>query len=272
MKTFLIVVDGSPVPVLPTLDRLAASGRVGLVDLGRKTDSRSALSLLTGADERGAACSSAISAGLRPSAGDVCLACRVALIGGEGNVSGFAAAPAAGEAAEMLDGCSIGGIRVSARASGSSVVLVLSGEGVSHDIAPNACAPGAPLPQVCAARSSPAAKKTASSLNKLIYRLKKETGMALVVESAGPFRELPQPFPDVESLIVTEGNAGRVLEGIDPSVITIIMLSGSSPAPAIITGGGILPGAARAFSPAACSRGFRVGAEELLPWVLRATK
>jgi hypothetical protein len=274
MKLSIVVIDELPVSVSQILNRLAASGRVGLVDFGKKLSGDSALSELTGADDRSALCSSAVAAGLSPSAGDVILSCRAVCLGKDGNVDGFLTGSDQLEVlVNAVDGAQIDGVNFQAREHNGSMLILMSGEAASHFIAPNKCSPGTALPQVGATKKQ--AKKTASALNKLIYRTAKKGGISFAVEGSGLFSDADassaKPAYELATFRAKSiAEAEKVLASLDERSTTIIVFAGGALAPAIIHGGGILPGPAKAFSPAACRRGFCVEASSLLDWVSRA--
>jgi hypothetical protein len=275
MKFSIVVIDELPVSVSQMLNMLVASGRVGLVDFGKKLSGDSALSELTGADERNALCSSAVAAGLSPSAGDVILSCRAVCLGKDGNVDGFLTdSSQLEELVGAVDDTQIDGVNFQARAHNGSMLILMSGEAASHFIAPNRCTPGTALPQVGATKKQ--AKKTASALNKLIYRTAKKGDISFAVEGSGLFSDADATSAKPAYELATfhaknTAEAEQILAGISRDSITIIVFAGGALAPAIISGGGILAGPATSFSPAACRRGFCVEASSLLDWVGRAT-
>lgn len=259
MNYLLVLLEGFQSPN-PNIDALAASGRLGFVEGWKGVES-----LMPREAEDGKAT----------------FTCGIASLDKEFNVSGFVTEKdELHEIAEAISGIEIDGVKFDAKTAGNCITLGICNEELSRKIAPNPCTPGMPLAQVCAASSGTGrgcgrhpAKKTASILNKLIYRVTKSfPGRALFVKTVGATQKLPDNF---ELMKLSQGIDGALLTKIKDAedLVTILIWNKGhyDPAPVLIHGGAILPGGAKKFSEAACSRGFRVRAEDLLPWVLRAT-
>jgi hypothetical protein len=142
-------------------------------------------------------------------------------------------------------------------------------------VCPNSCTPGIPLAQVAAAASGKGdaarqAKKTASALNKLIYRTARKSGRALFIRKVGARKA----FPEGLDVLEPKGEAGvELLARIrDPNTVTVALQPNGSLARVLIHGGGLIGSGSKKFCEAACSRGFCLRADGLLPWVMRATK
>ena len=188
MKLLLLVGDGmgdvgenTPLQTAdkPNMDKLAASGRCGLLDIGyRKTvNSDYGYLHLLGCFSRdkypGRGYLEALGIGLEPNAEDVCIRCNFATL----NVDGMLVDRRAGrdetglnKFCEKLNGMEIDGVKFNVRKSaGHRVVIVLEGAGLSEKIIPNdPMETGVALPEVGAA--TPDAKKTASVLNKFVRK------------------------------------------------------------------------------------------------------
>jgi len=251
MKYLLVLLEGAQSSRL-NIDTLAANGRLGMIE------GWSGMESLFGQETS--------------DDGSITFTCSIASLDGQRNVSGFLAdTKEAEELLEMINSIEIDGVKFQAEARGSDIILKLDGEGLSRKIVPNPCTPGMPLAQVCAAAKP--AKKTAAILNKLIYRITKSfPDRAVFVKGVGAIQELPDNF---ELLNLNQDIDSALLNRIKTSkdLVTIIIWNRGSydPAPALIHGGGLLGSGAKKFSEAACSRGFRIDARGLLPWVLRAT-
>ena len=252
MNYLLIIHQGKE---SPELDSLAANGRVGVIEGWKGTD------CLFGEQADGSG---------------LTLTCGIASLDGQRNVSGFVTdMKEAEELLEAINSIEIDGVKFQAEAKGNDVILSLDGEGLSRKIVPNPCKPGAPIAQVCA--SSKEGKKTTSSLNKLIYRVTKNLPeSALFVRKVGSSRGPPDGF---EVMQLNGAISSELLDRIKNSrdLVTILISQhegrqdSSESANVLIHGGGILPGSVKKFCGPACSRGFCLSAEELIPWVLRAT-
>ncbi len=250
MKYLLIVLEASAAEPKPNIDVLAADGRLGMLEGWKGMESL-----------------------LPREAGDnPTFTCGVASLDKEHNASGFVTDKGELDGiAEAIGGTEIDGVKFEAKAAGEGIILGIRGGELSRSIVPNPCTPGMPLAQVCAATKP--AKKTASVLNKLIYRIAKGfPGRALFVKEIGAIQELPENFEllklgkDIDAALL-----GRI-KG-DKNLVAILIWNRGryDSAPVLIHGGGILPNRAKKFSEAACSRGFRVRAQDLLTWVMRAT-
>jgi len=236
------------------MDALAAKGRLGVIDGWKGLDSL---------------CAS------EPDDGQVCFTCGLASLDSEGNVRGFLADE--GEIQELLEkvnNTQIDGVNFQAELKGRDVLLTLDGEWLSRRVYPNPCTPGMPLTQVCAAVSGKTeaakkAKKTASAINKLTYRLAKKSCRALFIKKVGARKPLPDGFEVFEM----EGDidSGLLVRVNDNRTVTVVIQPAGSSANVLIHGGGIMPGETKKFCSAACSRGFKLQADALLPWVQRAT-
>jgi 2,3-bisphosphoglycerate-independent phosphoglycerate mutase len=191
MKILLVVLDGAgdignqtPLSMAkkPNMDALAEKGRLGLLDIGYKKDVDSDvgyLSLLgcySKQDYPGRGYLEALGLGLSPRPKDVCIRGNFATL----DPSGMLADRRAGrdeegleELAERLDGMEIDGVKfLVKKSSGHRLVIVLAGEGLADSIAPNdPKRAGVPVPQVAALSS--VGKRTASCLNKFLYRANK---------------------------------------------------------------------------------------------------
>jgi len=253
MNHLLIIHEGKG---SPELDALAANGRLGMIE------GWSGLDCLFGEQADGDGC--------------ITLTCGIASLDSQRNVSGFLAdRKEAEELLEMINSTEIDGVKFQAEARGSDIILKLDGEGLSRKIVPNPCTPGMPLAQVCA--SSKEGKRTASALNKLIYRITKNSPeSALFVRKVGSSRSPPEGFEVMQlNGAISAEFLSRIKNSSDLVTILISQPDGgkdsSGSAHVLIHGGGILPGSVKKFCGAACSRGFRIGAEDFLPWVMRAT-
>jgi 2,3-bisphosphoglycerate-independent phosphoglycerate mutase len=205
MKYLLVVLDGAgdrgentPLQAAnkPNIDSLAAAGKNGLLDLGYKKDVNSDVGYLTllscySKDEYpGRGYIEALGVKLFPSEKALCIRGNFATLDSGGNVkdrrAGRDEAGLEG-LAEKLDGMEIDGVRFTVRKStGHRVVIVASGPGLSDKVKPNdPFKIGVPLPQVTA--RSPEARRTASVLNRFIYRANK----ILSGEPVNRKRELP---------------------------------------------------------------------------------
>jgi len=248
---YLLILLGGAASSVPNIDSLAANGRLGMIE---GWDGLESLLQDEPAEE-----------------GNIKLTCGAASLDEEGNVSALLAENSdVQELAETISSIEVDGVKFQAEARGSDITLELGGEGLSCRIAPNLCAPGMPLAQVCA--SSKEGKKTTSILNKLIYRIAKKRGKTIFVKKVGTTRPLPDGFElmelnqDVDSTLLS-----RIKSSDDLVTIIIGAAEGDECAPVLIHGGGLLGGGSKKFCQAACSRGFRIGTGGLLPWVLRAT-
>ena len=191
MKILLVVLDGAgdtgpqtPLSLAqkPNMDSLAQRGRLGLLDIGYKKDVDSDVGYLnllgcySKEDYPGRGYLEALGLGLNPGPRDVCIRANFATL----DSSGMLADRRAGrdeegleELAERLDGMEIDGVKfLIKKSSGHRLVIVLSGESLSDKIIPNdPKRTGVAVPQV--ASKSAEAKRTASVLNKFLYRANK---------------------------------------------------------------------------------------------------
>lgn len=237
MKFLLLVGDGmgdvgkdTPLETAdkPNMDRLAASGRCGLLDIGYKktvNSDRGYLNLLGcfSRDEYpGRGYLEALGIGLEPKSEDVCIRCNFATL----DVDGMVVDRRAGrdetgldDFCEKLDGMEIDGVRFTVKkGSGHRVVLVLEGEGLSEKIIPNdPMETGAAVPQVGAA--TPEAKKTASVLNKFVRKsqqmlAKEKVNMARAFPANVILIRSPGRRRDVDSFESRHGLKGCCVAGI----------------------------------------------------------
>jgi 2,3-bisphosphoglycerate-independent phosphoglycerate mutase len=191
MRILLLVMDGAgdtgkgtPLSLArkPAMDGLARRGRVGLLDMGYgKVASAESdvgyLSLLgcfSKATYPGRGYLEALAfPGLRIREGDVCIRANFATLDREGTLQDRRAGrdeTGLDGLAGLLDGMEIDGVRfLVRRLSGHRVLIVMRGQGLSDAIVPNdPKRTGVPLPQVGA--RGPQAKRTASTLNRFLYR------------------------------------------------------------------------------------------------------
>jgi 2,3-bisphosphoglycerate-independent phosphoglycerate mutase len=225
MKFILLVMDGAgdtgeatPLQTArkPNMDSLAASGKNGLLDIGysREVDSDvgylTILSCFSKGEYPGRGYIEALGAGLDPGPGDLCIRGNFATLDSRGNVTDRRAGrdeTGLDELSSKLDGMEIDGAHFRVvRTTGHRVVIVASGPGLSDRIIPNdPMKTDVPLGQIAA--RAPAGKRTASALNKFLYRAnamltkdpvnrKRSTpANAIIVRSIGmrkdvePFRE-----------------------------------------------------------------------------------
>jgi 2,3-bisphosphoglycerate-independent phosphoglycerate mutase len=191
MKILLVVLDGAgdtgaqtPLSLAkkPNMDSLAEKGRLGLLDIGYKKDVDSDVGYLnllgcySAKDYPGRGYLEALGLGLSPGPKDVCIRANFATLDSGGTlVDRRAGRQEEGleELAERLDGMEIDGVKFEVKkSSGHRLVIVLSGEGLSDRIVPNdPHKTGVAVPQVSA--RSQDAKRTASVLNKFLYRASK---------------------------------------------------------------------------------------------------
>lgn len=251
MNHLLILLDGT-CQQMPNIHSLAASSRLGMIEGWKGLES---LLQDEPAEE-----------------GVIKLTCGAAALDGDGNISAILTDKSdMQELAEAICNMEIDGVKFQAEAKGRDILLALDGEGLSARIMPNPCAPGAPLAQVCA--SAKQGKKTASALNKLIYRTAKKRGRALFVKRVGAAKPLPEGFELMELNADIDCKLFSKIKN-SSGLVTIIIWDrrGSNPAntPVLIHGAGLVGSGAGKFSDAACSRGFRMQADGLLPWVMRA--
>jgi len=155
------------------------------------------------------------------------LTCGMASLESDGHVSGFLTDES--DILELLDkvnSTQIDGVNFQAELRGKDVTLLLDGEGVSRKVHPNSCNPGMPLSQVSAAvagktEAAKQSKKTASVLNKLIYRMAKKSGRTLFVKSVGARKSLPASFELLElEGCIDEGLLSRIM---DANTVTILI-------------------------------------------------
>jgi 2,3-bisphosphoglycerate-independent phosphoglycerate mutase len=192
MKVLLLVMDGAgdvgektPLSMArkPNMEKLARSGQVGLLDIGYRKNVDSDVGYLTllgcfsrdSYPGRGYLEALAIP-GLEVREGDVCIRGDFATLDSRGMITDRRAGrdeTGLERFASLLDGMEIDGIRFSVRKSmGHRVVIVMRGRGLSCDVFPNdPKRTGVPEPQVQA--RSPSGKKTASALNRFLYRTRK---------------------------------------------------------------------------------------------------
>ena len=188
MKILLVVLDGAgdtgiqtPLSLAkkPNIDSLAQKGRLGLLDIGYKKDVDSDIGYLnllgcySKQDYPGRGYLEALGLGLNPGPKDVCIRANFATLDSRGTlVDRRAGRDEEGleELAERLDGMEIDGVKFATKkSSGHRLVMVLTGPGLSDKIVPNdPKRTGVAVPQVVA--RSPEAKRTASVLNKFLYR------------------------------------------------------------------------------------------------------
>ncbi len=188
MKFLLLVGDGmgdvgkdTPLQTArkPNMDRLAAAGRCGLLDIGYKKTVNSdygylhLLGCFSRDEYPGRGYLEALGIGMEPGPQDVCIRCNFATLDVDGNLLDRRAGrdeTGLKEFCEKLDGMEIDGARINVRKSaGHRVVIVLEGEGLSEKLVPNdPMKTGVALPEVGAA--TPEAKRTASILNKFVRK------------------------------------------------------------------------------------------------------
>jgi len=191
MKILLVVLDGAgdrgketPLTLAskPNMDSLARSGRTGLLDIGYKKDVDSDIGYLnllgsySKQDYPGRGYLEALGLDLKVGLKDVCIRGNFATIDQSGTLIDRRAGrqeEGLEELAEKLDGMEIDGARFLVRkSSGHRLVIVISGPNLSDKIVPNdPKRTGVPVPQVIS--KSPEGKRTASILNKFIYRATK---------------------------------------------------------------------------------------------------
>ena len=198
--------------------------------------------------------------------GSLMLVCGIASLDDDRNVSGLISDKSDMiELADAVSNSEIDWVNFQAEVVGGDILVSLEGEGISRKIIPNPCTPGMPLAQVCA--SAKPAKKTASVLNKLIYRTAKSfPGRAIFVKKSGAPAKLPENFE-----LLRLGKAGEnSYSAIKDSEIAVVIVPKGGTASVLIRGGGIMGSGAKKFSDAACSRGFCMPADSLLEWVTKA--
>jgi 2,3-bisphosphoglycerate-independent phosphoglycerate mutase len=205
MKILLVVLDGAgdtgaqtPLSLAnkPNMDSLAQKGRLGLLDIGYQKDVDSDVGYLnllgcySKQDYPGRGYLEALGLGLDPGSKDVCIRANFATLDSSGTlVDRRAGRDETGleELAEKLDGMEIDGVKfLCKKSSGHRLVIVLSGERLSDKIVPNdPKRTGVAVSQVAA--MSQEAKRTASVLNKFLYRANK----ILVQEPVNKKRKIP---------------------------------------------------------------------------------
>lgn len=171
MKYLMIFLEGADASLLaakkPNIDALAANGRVGVLNT-KSADTVNTTLRLLGCHGSGSG------------EGKICLRCSPVSLDGDGNTGSI---PASDEDISALAGAveamEIDGVKFNAIVAGRYMLVVMSGEGLSPDIIINRCSPGTPLPQIGAAKKQ--AKRTASTLNKLLYRLAKKHSISFIV-------------------------------------------------------------------------------------------
>jgi hypothetical protein len=287
MKYSFVILPETPANVT-SLDALAARGRVGILEGGREDGVADLFGRLLG----------------RGDTAGICLSCSVMNLGKDGNIDMKADESDVQELSLSLDGTEIDGVSFESRAEGNRLILTLSGEGLSSKIVPNTASPGMSLPQVSAYDKG--AKRTASIVNKFIYRTAKKKQKALIVTdkpgrlAACNFREkfgvgssllsanpwmravaksagvsfsnsLEDSMESEFSFIHIEKTDEAALKRISEACDVMMLISGSGAELRALVHGGVLAGRERNFSAPACSRGFRLAAEDFIPWVLRAT-
>jgi len=205
MKYIMLVLDGagdrgknSPLNMAfkPNMDSIAKAGKVGLLDIGYKKGADSDVGYLNllgcyDKDEYpGRGYLAALGVGLKPGPDDICIRGNFATLNYRGNLMSRRAGREETELeyfAEILDGMEIDGVHFTVRkCSGHRVVIVMSGENLSHRIVPNdPKKTGVALPQIKPREKH--AKLTASVLNKFSLRVYK----ILSKEPAQKKRRLP---------------------------------------------------------------------------------
>jgi 2,3-bisphosphoglycerate-independent phosphoglycerate mutase len=191
MKILLVVLDGAgdigkqtPLSLAskPNIDSLAQKGRPGLLDIGYKKDVDSDIGYLnlmgcySRQDYPGRGYLEALGLDLSPGPKDVCIRANFATLDSGGTLVDRRAGrneEGLEELAERLDGMEIDGVKFQCKkSSGHRLVIVLSGEGLSDRIVPNdPHRTGVAVPQVTAKSND--AKRTASVMNKFLYRASK---------------------------------------------------------------------------------------------------
>ena len=190
MKIVLIVLDGggdiglnTPLETAkkPNIDFLAKNGILGLLDIGYKKTIDSDLGYLTllgcysEKDYPGRGYLEALGVGLEPKESDICLRGDFATLGPDGNlIDRRAGRDETGleEFAEKLN-MEIDGIKfIVKKSSGHRVIVLMRGPGLSKEIIPNDPKKvGVPVSQI--KPKKPEAKKTASVLNKFLFKAHK---------------------------------------------------------------------------------------------------
>ncbi|MCX6814629.1 MAG: 2,3-bisphosphoglycerate-independent phosphoglycerate mutase [Candidatus Aenigmarchaeota archaeon] len=191
MKILLVVLDGAgdtgketPLSLArkPNMDSLAKQGRLGLLDIGYQKDVDSDVGYLnilgcySKKEYPGRGYLEALGLGLNPDPKDVCIRGNFATLDQRGMLADRRAGReeiGLQELAERLDGTEIDGVKfLVKKSSGHRLVIMLAGESLSEKIIPNdPKRTGVPVPQVAAKSSD--AKRTASVLNKFLYRANK---------------------------------------------------------------------------------------------------
>ncbi|MBN2043036.1 MAG: 2,3-bisphosphoglycerate-independent phosphoglycerate mutase [Candidatus Aenigmarchaeota archaeon] len=189
-KIILIVLDGAgdkgkntpfQTASKPNIDSLASRGVCGLIDIGYKKYVESdigymtLLGFFTKEYYTGRGYLEALGLNLKPKEGELCIRGNFATLDSNGNVTDRRAGreeTGLEEVCEELDGMEIDGVRFHVRkGAGHRVVIMMEGK-LSMDVVPNdPKLEGKPLPQI--GSTSPAGKKTASVLNKFLYRARK---------------------------------------------------------------------------------------------------
>jgi len=191
MKYLFVVLDGggdigpqTPLSLAkkPTIDFLAKSGIVGLLDLKyrERADSDVGYLKLLGcySDDTypGRGYLEALGLGLSPGEEDVCIRANFVTLDSRGNVIDRRAGRderGLDRFCKLLDGMEIDGVHFTVKKSqGHRVVIILSGKNVSEKIISNdPKRTGVPLPQI--APKDKSAKFTASVLNRFLYKARK---------------------------------------------------------------------------------------------------
>jgi len=191
MKILLVVLDGAgdigtqtPLSLAkkPNMDSLAKQGRLGLLDIGYQKDVDSDVGYLnllgcySKEDYPGRGYLEVLGLGLNPGPKDICIRANFATLDSRGMLADRRAGrdeTGLEELAERLDGIEIDGVKfLCKKSSGHRLVIILAGESLSEKIVPNdPKRTGVAVPQVAAI--SQEAKRTASVLNKFLYRANK---------------------------------------------------------------------------------------------------